>query len=352
MNKVTLPISKQSNIQPKITNKIIPLFGIPLNHKELIDKKYSFNLQNSNLKTKLIQQNFTLQQILNLFTKGVQMYNNNINKILLHKNKLDLILLIKKGNYKIDTQISKLNYMINRLISIVKFNSLTKFEKTNLFLNKYSYKINSNVTYHYNLINIINSKINSSLTIPNKHRKLKIEKIQLIELFTLGKEIKTELDYRLTQTKNLINNIKINKFLNSSIPLFVHSHSTNVRSSDRIENFKKKSLDVLVYLNRSKLFINKMFNNLSLTKTNELKIIQTINSILKNKEFDYNTDSLSIDSNPIPFLYYNNINNKISTKPLLNQYLKSMSLYNMKKKEYLFIIIILLALILIRIEIN
>nr|QCI56440.1 hypothetical protein [Hypsizygus marmoreus] len=108
-------------------------------------------------------------------------------------------------------------------------------------------------------------------------------------------------------------------------------------------------MNILVQINEKKLIINKTFN--SIYKNNEIKIEQTIKSILKNNNFESKTDSIihSIQSvaphpypdsspkgwgwagrAPVKLLYTSNP--LTESKPIINQYLKAMSIYNMKSK--------------------
>lgn len=65
-----------------------------------------------------------------------------------------------------------------------------------------------------------------------------------------------------------------------------------------------------------------------------------MNSIIKNKSFNCQTDPISIYSNPVAIFYSNYINNftlsnNIKNKPIINQYLKSLSNYNLTRKGIL-----------------
>ena len=66
-----------------------------------------------------------------------------------------------------------------------------------------------------------------------------------------------------------------------------------------------------------------------------IKIEHTINSIIKNKEFDYKTDSISMNSNHIPVVYNNKSvleGNNLSNSPIINEYLKAISKFNVINK--------------------
>ncbi len=94
-----------------------------------------------------------------------------------------------------------------------------------------------------------------------------------------------------------------------------------------------KGIIGLITLFEQNVAYNKLLKTIN--KSNEIKIEQTIKSILKNKEFNYNTDSISINSNPVSVEY--TLNNEAllqarsegtEKKPIINKYLKSMSIYN------------------------
>ena len=128
--------------------------------------------------------------------------------------------------------------------------------------------------------------------------------------------------------------------------------NTNLKES--FYNVKKNRNQLLTNVN--KLLTKKIFNSLNINKTNEIKIEQTMNSIFKDKDFNSNYEAVSIKHNPVELLYYNennnnyydNLNNKknliknssifaddLQKKPIISQYLKSMSHFNKRQKGIL-----------------
>jgi hypothetical protein len=85
------------------------------------------------------------------------------------------------------------------------------------------------------------------------------------------------------------------------------------------------SYDLLLENTKNNLLKNSTI--ISKIKSNQIKIEQTIKSITKNNKFNCKTDPISVNSNPVSILY-----NDLNKNPIINQYLKSMSIYNMKKK--------------------
>nr|YP_009630853.1 ribosomal protein S3 [Hypsizygus marmoreus]QBZ73686.1 ribosomal protein S3 [Hypsizygus marmoreus]QKJ80193.1 ribosomal protein S3 [Hypsizygus marmoreus] len=209
-------------------------------------------------------------------------------------------------------------------------------------------------------------------------RKIKIQRRILHKLINIGKNLVKELNYYIYIKKNLINKLEKNqsleqvKFLIPLNPLSGSVLTASTRSTGSISISTIPTLipqsqalhpltlqstgkgwegrnELLVQINEKKLIINKTFN--SIYKNNEIKIEQTIKSILKNNNFESKTDSIihSIQSvaphpypdsspkgwgwagrAPVKLLYTSNP--LTESKPIINQYLKAMSIYNMKSK--------------------
>ena len=161
-------------------------------------------------------------------------------------------------------------------------------------------------------------------------------KIENNELINQGNELINELDYQITLKKNIITKIKnnnVNATINTLLPAL---NNTNVESPHLCGEYNTSSNTHLCGNNYSfitpahkcgALEQNLAYNKLlkSINKSNEIKIEQTIKSILKNKDFDYKTDSISINSNPVSVEWGGN-----SPHKCINKYLKSMSIYNMR----------------------
>lgn len=298
-----------------------------------------------------------------------------MNKYLKKYNNKELILQLKNDDiYKLNNKLSNYFYIINKFIPFFKIRSL--IYKIRLFLPKRLFKPHPYIKFRYCLRNI--AKIYKVDLMYNNKRDRKIQRRQINKLLDKGKEIITEIDNKIIQKKNLINSLKnknnvlkiinsllptvtentknkkmINSYLNDSNSIFIDKKNSNlniikkdIKSFQKnlyknieptISNITKNNNQILVYKNN--LLINKIFNVTNINKTNEIKIEQTLNSIFKMKAFDSKNEAISIYANPVEMLYSNNNNNNNSTvhynlqkKPIINQYLKSMSNYNMLKK--------------------
>jgi hypothetical protein len=343
--------SLKSNINLQnlsIDSRILPLFRTPLLRKkseeiQLASNKFNLNIQN--LQNNL-NKNFT-NQILKIFLKGITIYNLNLKNYLLQSNKLNLILNIKNDKlYNLNTRISNFINRANKLLFDLKVNSISpniNNYKTNISDTLFAIPVTKDLSFSPNLKE---KNINKEYDFRNLLiiKKISTEKIEMKiennkELIEFGKEIINDLEYQISQNKQLIN--KVNK--NNKILEFVRN--TSLISLDNNSNLNEQlnptnqsisSVRTEEINNKNKiLLLNRIFN--SINKTNKIKIEHTINSIINNKEFDYKTDTISINSNPIPVLYTNNTalleeGNNLSKIPNINKYLQGMSKYNMINK--------------------
>src|ERR1700759_183754 len=328
-----------------IDSKILPLFRTPLLRKKSekiqvdIDK-YNLNNQNN------LNLNFS-NPILKIFLKGITLYNLNLKNFLLQDNKLNLILKIKNDKlYELNTRISNFFQRVNKLI--FELNEKPVSPKTNNSKKTLTKKsdtlftrpVNNDLYIYPNLFgkNIRKEYGFRKLLIIHKisTEKLGTEIENNKELIEFGQEILNDLEYQISQNKILINKIK-----NTS--LFSLDNNNNINSnlinSKLILNEQLSPINQSISGNRTeefnkKIFIkNKTFN--SINKLNEIKIEHTIKSIFKNKEFDYKTDSISMNSNQIPVVYNNKSvleGNNLSNSPIIFEYLKAISKFNIINK--------------------
>jgi len=328
-----------------IDSKILPLFRTPLLRKKSekiqvdIDK-YNLNNQNN------LNLNFS-NPILKIFLKGITLYNLNLKNFLLQDNKLNLILKIKNDKlYELNTRISNFFQRVNKLIfelnekpvSLKTNNSKKTLTKKSDTL--FTRPVNNDLYIYPNLLgkNIRKEYGFRKLLIIQKisTEKLGTEIENNKELIEFGQEILNDLEYQISQNKILINKIK-----NTS--LFSLDNNNNINSnlinSKLILNEQLSPISQSISGNRTeefnkKIFIkNKTFN--SINKLNEIKIEHTIKSIFKNKEFDYKTDSISMNSNQIPVVYNNKSvleGNNLSNSPIIFEYLKAISKFNIINK--------------------
>jgi hypothetical protein len=204
---------------------------------------------------------------------------------------------------------------------------------------KISMEIENNkelIKFGIEIINNLNFQISQNEILINKTKKYQ-KVLDLIKNTTLSHLIgpkNSNLKY------NLMNNnpsLSDNTITNNSTSSYFKARINNLglnRGPNELEEFNNKKL----------LLIKMLLGPSSVNKSNEIKIDNTINSIIKNKEFDYKTDSISINSNPISLVLaralffgtnHNNSeigNNNNSNTPIINKYLKAMSKYNMKNK--------------------
>nr|YP_009739460.1 ribosomal protein S3 [Tricholoma saponaceum]QIC20304.1 ribosomal protein S3 [Tricholoma saponaceum] len=330
-----------------IDKRILPLFKTPVILKQLNEKKrnkYNITLKNPGpkFKFKLI----SLNEILSLFLKGIYLYNSNLNHYLKTHNNKELILHLKNDDiYKLNISLSNYFYIINKFIPFFKIRSL--IYKIRLFLPTRLFKPHPYIKFRYRFRYI--AKYYKVDLIYNNKRDSKIQRREINKLLDKGKDLINEIDTQIMLKINLINSLKnknkILKFINSLIPTVtdktnINGYIKNPTSTDREKDIINNSI-LTKYNNqfvqyKNKLFINKIFNIININKTNEIKIEQTLNSIFKLKTFEFKNEAISIKSNPVEILYSNNNNTtlpyNLQKKPIINQYLKSMSSYNMIKK--------------------
>jgi hypothetical protein len=369
MNKNNIDITKNDYKEIIIDKRILPLFKTPVILKKLNDKKKNkYNIKLINTQPQSIFKKITFKEIFAIFLKGINIYSKNLNKYLKTHNNKELILQLKKDtNYKLNISLSNYFYWIKKFFPVFKIRSL--LYKFRLFFPKQILKPEPYIRYKYRLRYI--AKIYIDKLIYNNKRESKINRREIKKLLYKGREIIKEIETQITLKTNLIDNLKKNKIniltvINSLFPaindnnyssltkltnvdkpisnLQISTKETtkqtkhkkiNTKIVNRFENIKNNSNELLLIEN--KLLINKIFFPFNINKINEIKIEQTMKSIFKNKEFDYNLENISINSNPVEMLYSNNINKSslsenLQKKPIINQYLKSMSIYNTIKK--------------------
>ena len=301
-NKST--IINAPEVSSALTGEMIPLFRTPLTLKNINNQKNNnLNIKNTNLNK------LSLYNILDLYLKAFTLYNNNFNNYLNNNNNLDLI-LEKKNVNNLNLKISNYFYILNRIFLQFQLNSL--LYNINLFIPTQILHSYPNIKYINNINNITKIINNTSLN----SEEVNYLKIEINELINQGNELINELDYQITLKKNIITKIKnnnVNTTINTLLPTLKYTPNilTSALITPLVPAFEQPKADAY----------NKLLK--SINKSNEIKIEQTIKSILKNKDFDYKTDSISINSNPVSVEYYGN-------SPIINKYLKSMSIYSMR----------------------
>lgn len=389
-NNVELNKNEYNNIF--YDKRILPLFKNPINLKKIKDQnKNNINLNIINYKKDINLKLISFKEIINILLKGINLYNDKLNNYLKYNNKKELILQIKNNEiYKINNKIANYFYIVNRFFPFFKKNSLLRNRL--LFSPKQFYRIQPYFRFKHRYKSIVKLyQINSIYT--SKIERARYNR-DLINLFNKGKEIIKEIDTQIMLKKNINNYLKnkdkILKFINSlskinkdNLNYFNNYNFNNINSvinnqtnlnktkESKLNEKNKDSQNLNINLNtnlkenfdivknnrnqliihENKLLINKIFNPFKINKTNEIKIEQTFKSIFKNKEFNSKYEAVSIKHNPVEMLYYNDNNNNyynnnlinnssilsenLQKKPIINQYLKSMSNFNIIKKGIL-----------------
>jgi Mitochondrial ribosomal protein (VAR1) len=328
-----------------LDSRILPLFSTPVLRKKSEEIQVDINKYNLNIQNNL-NHNFS-NQILKFFLKGITLYNLNLKNFLLQGNKLNLILNIKNDKlYELNSRISNFFQRVNKLI--FELNEKTVSSKTNnrkkTLIQKsdtlFARPLNNNLCNYSNLFGRSISKEYGFRKLLITHKisteKLGTEIENNKELIEFGQVILNDLDYLISQNKILINKIKNTSLisLNNNSNLNYNQINSNLILNEKLSPiYQSISGARTEEFNNKNLLLNKIFN--SINKTNEIKIEHTINSIFKNKEFDYKTDSISMNSNHIPVVYNNKSvleGNNLSNSPIINEYLKAISKFNVINK--------------------
>lgn len=341
-------VSLNSNLNMQnlsIDSRILPLFRTPLLRKKSEEIQVDINKYNLNIQNNL-NHNFS-NQILKIFLKGITLYNLNLKNFLLQGNKLNLILNIKNDKlYELNTRISNFFQRVNKIIFELNEKTVSsKINNSKKILIKKSDTLFarpvSNDLYPYP--NLFGRSINKEYgfrklliihQISTENLGMEIENNK--ELIEFGKEILNDLDYQISQNKILINKIKNTSLLilNSNSHLNSNQTNSNLILNEQLSPINQNISGIQTEeFNNKNLLLNKIFN--SINKSNEIKIEHTINSIVKIKEFDYKTDSISMKSNLVPVVYNNQSvleGNNLSKSPIINEYLKAISKFNLMNK--------------------
>lgn len=342
--------SNNSNNSNK-SNKLSPL--------EMLDKLIASSDKASNTKksTNKINKIATISSNINTKNKGMSVSPSKS--------------LTQASDYSLGNKNSQT--FLDNIVTILNNYSKTRTQKNNTLISnslsrKYKSGLGTKDISHLFISNMIVSRINqNSANAP-----------ELVQGSSFNKE--SEIKYLLFKLNNLIkkieyiiNIININEtFLKkiekinsgrtitiNSINNEIHNNAAPQQNTQQLAYRKEKDLLSLVPNNKTDLY-NQISNwvksddNSYPCRENIIKIEKTIKTITNNennyfastvasvfkedtgtsslqdkgiitKKFDWKTDSISLNSNPVNVLYFNNNKNK----PIINQYLKSMSIYNM-----------------------
>jgi hypothetical protein len=328
------------NENTNINKRILPIFFTPIIKKIIIEKKkskFNLNILKKNSQNKLNSSTLsgekfiTESQIIELFLKGITKYNKNLNDYASKWNNLELILNLKKDEfYKSNLRVSNLLYCIKRFFPIFKIRNILK--KVEIFLPKNLLKPNPKIRYSYRFKHI--AKFYKYPNILKENNML--DNIMhwdlfrdLNRLFKICQEENTNLDYLIYKKKNILEKIKVNNLIafqkqSKDIITGIGNGTDNSKAIKTNKN-NNNFYELLLENTKNKLTQNRTI--LSKIKSNQIKIEQTIKSITTINKFNCKTDPIPVNSNPISIFY-----NDLNKNPILNQYLKSMSIYNMKNK--------------------
>jgi len=406
--------SNNENSTINIDKRMLPLFSTPVQLKKLNDQKINkYNFDILNPQKKLTYKVISLKEILELFLKGINLYNLNLNKYLLSKNKLNLILALNTNpnpaqptlalplnplslpsspcpngqgtngieigagraeNYKVKFSLNKLLYSLKRFNSVYTLDSL--LYKLRLFLPGRLLKPQANIIYKYRTSNLdglqlLVDKEIYTLELNNSRKEIN-------ELIEKGTKLEKDLDYLINQSKNKIINLNVIKELTGTESNEIRTiveHQIDIEKDSR-EVIKKEN-NLVPSLSSPRLLgegiqarnplgsgslVGKGLDSLEYkeetNKNKEEKILEIIKKTLANKKedntikdlnivknidsnFDIYTDTVSVNTNPVSVVYTNKNSSPglgltgaadTENKPILNQYLKSMSNYNMQSK--------------------
>lgn len=349
-NKLIITKNEYSDIQ--IDNRIIPLFSSPLYLKEKsLKKRNKYNFTLLNPQKKLTYKVISFREILSLFLKGFNIYNFNLNKYLLQHKKLDLIeeVIYNKSNntneeyYNLNIRLNKYMFILNKYLPVLRYRSF--LYNVLLFFPKQLLKPQAHISFSYRLRNL--------------HKLLLLKKVDLKKniLFDLSefniiskyiyKKYPLYLENKLPENKELLikslelklkkGEVKaqrrlIKKILDKGNILLEDLNLLIIKKQNLIQNLENsKKIEPINYLSKKTVVENNKDTNIQ----NNSNIPSLGKDILINPV-------QGLSSNPVSLYYYsnkNNINNLDKetlrveeSKPILNQYLKEMSIYNMRSK--------------------
>jgi hypothetical protein len=337
MNNKNLIINKTEEVQ--LNKQIIPLFNNPIKLKQLKlrqENKFDLSIINN---TENLNKVINLSDILNIFLRGLNLYNLTLNKFLKkeNNNKLKLIRELKYDEYKkLNIIYNNYLYLLNRYLPILKIRSL--IYSLELFAPKRILKYNYMYTYTFRLRSLFLNK-NFNNVINNTKEVNQINLRMLSKILEKGEILNLELNQMINKKKNIINNYKLNNLflpINNFIVNMINKKS--LLEELKLKKEKKNNYDNLLNLNLKKLNLELPFN--SIHKNNEINILNTRKSILNYLNFDEKSETLNIKGNnnyssPVEVMYYKNNLNTFN-KPIINQYLKEMSKFNILRKGILF----------------
>ena len=355
MKNLPLIITNNNNITNYKLNKLLPLFGLPIKNKLQKDKFLNKNNLEFLNKTKN-NSTSTLTKIIKFNIKNIYNYNKELITLFTNKknnkyNNIDLILNSKNisnysSNFRVNQNINRTLNLINSPLLNKPSNPLFTLRKDKNLSNYISY-LNftqiifiRNINLHIkdvelrnkiinNIINNLNenknlSNSNSSTSKTNNNlSKLNIFKIDfnLLELFVTSLKIINHLNFKILLLKN---KIKLLKYLN----ILVLNSKQNKVPSEYNDNLIINKLNIKPSITTGSVGEAVGEKDKFIERNNLIKINQTKNNIENITEFTKKNNYIT--NNPLNLVYNKNL------EPVLNQYLKTISFYNLKRKGIIF----------------
>lgn len=271
-----------------INKQILPLFGTPLDLKVRVERKAE-NTANMSLQNQLIFQNLSQIEQIEYIVSGLETIRNQSALQISLSGYKEVIkdLQKSKSNSYIDNSISTLNSELDILLPF-SLSSFSIYDPLNTPINGRS---NRSIRKANRLFESIASEIlNKGLILSLELDKLIVEK-------------------KIENLKLKINNLKIQNKAN------ILENNVLEMEKEKLDLRTRTELKFISLANKTGL------NNTNIIANNSTKIEQTVKNILKKITFDNRTDTFPINSLP---------GNQLM--PRINQYIKSISMYNMKRK--------------------
>lgn len=271
-----------------INKQILPLFGTPLDLKVRVERKAE-NTANMSLQNQLIFQNLSQIEQIEYIVSGLETIRNQSALQISLSGYKEVIkdLQKSKSNSYIDNSISTLNSELDILLPF-SLSSFSIYDPLNTPINGQS---NRSIRKANRLFESIASEIlNKGLILSLELDKLIVEK-------------------KIENLKLKINNLKIQNKAN------ILENNVLEMEKEKLDLRTRTELKFISLANKTGL------NNTNIIANNSTKIEQTVKNILKKITFDNRTDTFPINSLP---------GNQLM--PRINQYIKSISMYNMKRK--------------------
>jgi len=340
LNNTGNEIKKIQNLQQiELNNLLIKLNIIQSNIDNLIIK---FNVLIEIFNFKKIYNNLNSAEILNI-NNNQNSLNNNLETNISNLSLIEFYDLLEdkqiiENNSKIE------NYIFNLIPYIYNINNDSNKNIFNFNLNN---KFNFVTTLPLNNTNILEKEINT-----NKENKIKIEETMktIFDKYTLSSSNEWIMENTLLKSNNQFNSLEFNNELESDNINKINTLKRKNYLNEMVNAFSKEdNLNKINLLTEEKDLYNtnKNFDNLNNTINNSSKGLNNISPVNvyyyplnKYSEFQRGfilqkllNKSLNNDNTKLELETKSEYSNwlKINKRPIINQYLKAMSKYNLRK---------------------